>query len=57
MNKKRVFLLFGLGITSGTILLDRFVVPLADWIAILLGLLAIVCFILSIASREYKASE
>ena len=38
----------GLGLTSGTLLFDRFVVALPDWLAIVLGLLAVVCFVLSI---------
>ena len=56
MNEKR-FLQLGLGLTSGTLLLDRFIVSLPDWLAIVLGLLAVVCFILSITRGEYRGTK
>ena len=57
MNREKRLLQLGLGIASGTLLLDRFVVALPDWLAILLALLAVLCFILSIAKREYRATK
>ncbi len=57
MNKEKRFLQLGLGLYSGTILFDRFILALPDWLAIVLGLLAVVCFVLSITRREYKGSR
>ena len=57
MNKEKRFLQLGLGLTSGTLLFDRFVVALPDWLAIVLGLLAVVCFVLSITRREYRGMK
>ncbi len=56
MNREKRFLQLGLGIASGTLLLDRFVVALPDWLAIVLVLLAVLCFILSMVRREYKGA-
>lgn len=57
MNKEKRFLQLGLGLYSGTILFDRFILALPDWLAIVLGLLAVVCFVLSITRREYKGTK
>lgn len=57
MNKEQRFLQLGLGLYSGTILFDRFILALPDWLAIVLGLLAVVCFVLSITRREYKGTK
>jgi len=57
MNKEKRFLQLGLGLSSGTLLFDRFILALPDWLAIVLGLLAVVCFVLSITRREYKGSR
>ena len=57
MNKEKRFLLLGLGLSSGTILFDRFILALPDWLAIALGLLAVACFVLSITRREYKGTK
>lgn len=57
MNKEKRFLQLGLGLSSGTLLFDRFILALPDWLAIVLGLLAVVCFVLSITRREYKGTK
>lgn len=53
MHGKRIsFLILGLGISSGTLLINRFVVPLPEWIAIGLALLAAIFIILFVAKRR-----
>jgi len=56
-KKNHLFLFLGLGLCSGTLLVDRFY-SLPDLLAIILGLCAIVFFFIHLViSRKNKASE
>lgn len=40
-NKYLIFLILSLGIASGVLLINRFIVPIADWLGIILIILAL----------------
>jgi len=45
-NKSLLFLSLGLGICSGTMLINRFVAPIPDWLAIVLMILAVASLVI-----------
>ena len=47
-TKSQIFLISGLGIVSGILLTDRFIVSIPDWIAIVLLVFALSSFFLGI---------
>ncbi len=54
MKKRISYLILGLGISSGTMLINKFIVPLPDWAAIILALLAAIFIILFIFKRDHS---
>jgi len=52
--KNLKYLTLGLGITSGTHLINRFVVPVPDWLAIVLALLSVTLIIASFIRNPNK---
>ncbi len=57
MKKKKtmtIFLPLSLGITSSTLLVDRFLINVPDWIAISLSVLAIILLIYHIITVKKK---
>lgn len=53
-NKNLIFLILSLAICSGTILINRFVVTILDWLAIILMLLAAASLIVFITKSYYS---
>jgi len=53
-NKKLIFLALSLGISSGTHLINRFVVPIPNWLVIVLAMLAATSLVLSIKSPQSR---
>jgi len=55
-KKSLLFLSLGLGICSGTTLINRFVVPIPDWLAIILMILAVASLVIHFV-RNRKDTE
>lgn len=53
-NKNLFYLILSLGISSGTILTNRFVVLIPDWLAIVLILLSVISLIVFIIKSRNK---
>lgn len=53
-NKNLFYLILSLGISSGTIMTNRFVVSIPDWLAIILMMLSAVSLIVFIIKSRHK---
>ncbi|CAH2213478.1 hypothetical protein [Tepidibacter aestuarii] len=53
-NKNLFYLILSLGISSGTILTNSFVISIPDWLAIVLMLLSAVSLIIFIIKSRHK---
>lgn len=53
-NKGLIFLILGLGISSGTQLINHFIVPVHEWAAVLLMILAAVFLIMAVYNVVIK---
>ena len=56
-NTDTLFLILGLGICAAMLLIDRFVVSIPDWLAIIFILLALVSFFIGLTQLRKKAKK
>ncbi len=55
-NKNQLFFVIGFLFSLGTMFVDRFIVTVPDWLAIVLGLLAILAFVACIITCRKRKS-
>ena len=53
-KKASLCLLFGLGICSGILLVNRFIIDIPDWLAIVLMVIAVISLVMGLFYKKYK---